>query len=80
MEEETKQEIQEPKLIEVAIAGLGVVLIKKEVLEKIAFTYDENKPATDDFFFFTQTAKNGYKLYADTTIKCTHLHGGRNNK
>lgn len=75
----TRQEIQEPKLIEIAIAGLGAVLIKKEVLEKVAFTIDENKQATDDCFFFKQTAKEGYKLYADTTVKCTHLHGGRKN-
>ncbi len=73
----TKQEIQEPKLLEVDIAGLGAVLIKREVLEKTAFTFDADKKATDDFFFFEQTAKQGYKLYCDTTVKCTHLHGGR---
>lgn len=73
----TKQEVQEPKLIEVVVAGLGVVLIKKEVLEKVAFTFDETKKATDDFFFFIAAEQAGYKLYADTTVKCSHLHGGR---
>ena len=74
-----REEVLEPKLIEINVAGLGVVLIQRNVLEKVPFRFDETIKATDDFFFFVDTEKAGFKLYADTTVKCSHLHGGRNN-
>lgn len=75
----TRDDVKEPKLMETAVAGLGVVLIKRNILEKIAFRFDPDINATDDFFFFVDTEKAGFKLYADTTVKCSHLHGGRKN-
>ncbi len=72
-----REEVIEPKLIQVVVAGLGVVLIKRNVLEKVAFRFDSAIKATDDFFFFVDTEKAGFELYADTTVKCSHLHGGR---
>jgi len=72
-----REEVLEPKIINVDVAGLGVVLIKRNVLEKVPFRFDASIKATDDFFFFVDTEKAGFKLYADTTVKCSHLHGGR---
>lgn len=72
-----REEVLDSKLIIVDVAGLGVVLIKRNVLEKVPFRFDSTIKATDDFFFFVDTQKAGFELYADTTVKCSHLHGGR---
>ncbi len=54
-------------------AGLGCMLISKEVLEKINFRYIQDKPAFDDVWFANDIRKLGYKIYADTRVKCKHL-------
>ena len=59
-------------LINVNYAGLGAILISKKVLEKIKFRVDE-KPGFDDWFFCKDAEKEGFKIYADLSIKCKHL-------
>ena len=73
----TREEVQEKKLIEINVAGLGVVLIKRTVLEKVSFRQEPTIKASDDYFFFTDAANAGFKAYADTSVTCAHLHAGR---
>ncbi len=73
----TREEVQEKKLISINVAGLGVVLIKRAVLEKVHFRQDPTIKASDDYFFFTDAARAGFTAYADTSVTCTHLHAGR---
>jgi len=65
-------------LIKVDLCGLGCVLISHNALEKIKFRYDlKDCPATDDIFFCKDAEKEGFEIYADTSIKCRHLLKGR---
>ncbi len=66
----TFEEVEEPRLLEVGFCGLGCVLIKREVLEKIEFRADET--SFDDMFFSIDARKNGFKIFADTNQKCKH--------
>lgn len=59
-------------LINVNYAGLGTILISRNVLEKIKFRIDE-KPGFDDWFFCKDAERQGFKIYADLSIKCKHL-------
>lgn len=70
----TQKEVEEPKLIEVAISGLGCLLIHRDILKNIKFRIDLNQsPSCDDVWFCYDANKLGYKIYADTSIKCKHL-------
>jgi GT2 family glycosyltransferase len=69
----TKDEVWAEGVQEVAYAGLGCMLIAKEVLEKIKFRYSEKMDATDDRFFCYDARKLGYDIFADTGIKAKHL-------
>src|SRR3989344_3875962 len=48
----SEQELWSNKVVEVISAGLGCLLIHKNVLKKITFRYDPEKEAFDDRFFF----------------------------
>ncbi len=77
----TPEEIEESKLIEVAISGLGCLLIHRSVLEKIKFRTSLNESsACDDVWFCHDVRQLGYKIYADTSIKCKHLLKGKKIK
>jgi GT2 family glycosyltransferase len=67
------QEVEEAKLMKVKQCGLGCVLIKKEVLEKIEFRIDKTTDGFDDATFCDDTLEKGYELYVDTRVKCKHL-------
>ncbi|MAG52862.1 MAG: hypothetical protein CMH62_02770 [Nanoarchaeota archaeon] len=58
-------------LMEVISAGLGCVLIHRDVLEKIKFRYEKN--TFDDRWFFKDCYDKKIKVFADTSIKCKHL-------
>lgn len=64
--------LKSEKTVEVDYCGLGAVLIHREVLEKIAFRKDQ-KPRFDDLIFCRDAKKEGFKIYADLSIKCQHL-------
>ncbi len=68
-----REEIEEDKLMKVEGCGLGCVLIHKEVLEKLSFRVEEGKEAYDDMFFSIDTKKNGFEIFADTSVKCKHF-------
>jgi len=69
------------ELIEIAACGLGCLLIKREVLEKIEppwcvlARWDEEQKKmyyAEDFDFCDKIRRAGYKIYADTGVECGH--------
>jgi len=69
----TEEEAFQDKTIEVEAAGLGCMLISREVLEKIKFRYEKESEAFDDMWFCKDAKEKGYKITADTSIRCKHL-------
>lgn len=70
----TSKDVEDSKLLEVAISGLGCLLIHRSVLEKIKFRVDlKESSACDDVWFCHDAIKQDFKIYADTSIKCKHL-------
>ncbi len=69
----SKEEVIQPMLIEVGACGLGGVLIHKDVLEKIKFRFSKEYEGFDDIWFAYDSFNNGFKIFADTSIKCKHL-------
>jgi len=67
------QEVLNKGLIKVGGYGIGCVLIKREVLEKIKFEYKPDKKAFDDMLFCDDAEKAGYDLFLDSNIRVTHL-------
>jgi GT2 family glycosyltransferase len=76
------EQLREP-FVEIGGCGFGCVLVKKEVLEKVGypqFVYhsalDHNNTFSEDLDFCRKARSKGYKIFADTTIRCDH-HGQR---
>jgi len=67
------QEILNKGLIEIGAAGVGCVLIEREVLKKVKFRYEPDKKAFDDMFFYLDAKKAGYKIYVEGNIRVEHL-------
>lgn len=59
-------------LVRIDACGLGCVLIKREVLEKVKFRYDKDKKAYDDMWFCKDAKEKGYNIYADGEVLCGH--------
>lgn len=70
-------EIWEPKLLKIAFAGMGCILIKREVLEKVEFRYSKEMDAWDDRWLGVDVWANGFEFYLDNTVKCKHLYKNR---
>jgi len=58
---------------EIAAAGLGCCLVKRNVLEKVNIRYYKDTMAGEDIAFFEDSRKAGFKAYADTSVKCRHM-------
>ncbi len=71
-----ERDVAASALLPVDIAGLGCILISKDVLEKLAFRYEPDQVVFDDFWFCQDLAKEHIPLYADTSVKCKHLFRG----
>lgn len=64
-------------LVKIAAAGVGAVLIKTEVLRKVAWKQPPQEWAghCDDFpFYHSAHFEHGFDAYVDTDIICQHLH------
>lgn len=61
------------RVMKVVSAGLGCVLIHKDVLKKVDFRYDKKSEAFDDRWFFIDLHKLGIEVHADTRVKCKHM-------
>ena len=58
-------------LMKVVSAGLGCVLIHRDILKDVKFRYVLN--TFDDRWFFIDLYNKKVPVYADTSIKCRHL-------
>lgn len=52
--------------------GLGCVLLKRSVLDKISFRIEENIFKAPDSYFASDCNSKKIKIYADTSIICRH--------
>ena len=73
-------EVQGDKLIEIAGCGFGCVLVATEILRNVGYpqfvyhnTLDFKYTISEDVDFCRKATEKGYKIYVDTSIKCTHL-------
>lgn len=71
-----EEEISEPRLVEVGACGVGCILIHRDVLEKVKFRFDKNDKGFDDVWFCLDAFNAGFRIFADTAIKCKHLIKG----
>lgn len=71
-----EKEVAEPKLIEVGACGLGCILIHRDVLEKVKFRFDKRDKGFDDMWFCKDSFDAGFRIFADTSVKCKHLIKG----
>ena len=71
------EELPKNILIKAAACGLGAVLIHKDVLKKIAFRAVAGKAAYDDMLFCQDALRNGFDIFADTSVVCRHLQDER---
>lgn len=69
-------------VVEVAGCGFGAVLIKSEVFRQLSYPHfvyksalDHKDTVSEDVYFCQKARKAGFKVWADTTIKCDHLGG-----
>ncbi|MFH1210843.1 MAG: hypothetical protein V1645_02910 [archaeon] len=69
----TEEEAMQDKTMEAEAAGLGCMLIAKEVLEKVKFRYEKESNSFDDMWFCQDVKEKGYSIAADTGIRCKHL-------
>ena len=69
----SQEELGSNSLIEVISAGLGCLLIHRNILKKIVFRYQGKEEAFDDRFFFLDLYNLKIKAFADTSIKCRHF-------
>lgn len=60
-------------IIQIAMSGLGCILIHKSIFNKIAFRYDKSYPGFDDVYFALDCKTYNFKIYADTNLACKHL-------
>ncbi|MDP7115510.1 MAG: glycosyltransferase [Candidatus Woesearchaeota archaeon] len=68
----TVDEVREPKFLEIRQCGTGCLLVAREVLEKVGFRHVTGSKNFDDTWFCSDVRKKGYKIYCDTSMKCTH--------
>jgi hypothetical protein len=61
------------RLIPICVAGLGCVLIHRDILEKVEFGLEEDNDDCDDFCFFRKLRDNKIVPYCDTSVICKHL-------
>ena len=62
-------------LHEVISAGLGCLLVHRDILKEIKFRYEKN--TFDDRWFFIDCYNKKIKAFADTSVKCKHLINNR---
>lgn len=71
---------QEDKPFRVDCAGLGCVLFKREVFERLPYPWFDLKAGTDekigygsDMYFYTHARKHGLELWVDPTVQCQQI-------
>ena len=63
------------RLVQILAAGVGSVLIRREVVERFPFRiHDGEEEQFTDFNFYHDCYVNGIKCYVDTDIIAGHIH------
>lgn len=66
-------DVWEPRLLELAITGLGCVLVRRDVIEKVSFrNAGDSTTGGEDSAFFMDARTAGFPLFMDTSIRCDH--------
>lgn len=66
-------EVEDPKVIEIAACGTGCILIHRDILEKLDFKFNQGG-GFDDIIFCDEVRKVLHdNVWVDTSIKCEHL-------
>ncbi len=60
------------RVMEVAYAGLGCMLISRNALEKAEFRYEEANLACDDVYFCMDLQKQNIPIFLDSSAWCGH--------
>lgn len=60
-----------PILVKIISAGLGCILMHKDILKEITFRYDLN--TFDDRWFCIDLYNKKIDLYCDVSVKCKHM-------
>ena len=60
-----------PGIMQIISAGLGAVLIHKDILKKVKFRFENN--VFDDRFFFKDLYELKQDVWCDASLKCKHL-------
>ncbi|MBI4141543.1 glycosyltransferase family 2 protein [Candidatus Woesearchaeota archaeon] len=66
-------DVMEDLVYEVAASGMGCLLIRKEVLEKVKLRYSEKIMSGEDILFCHDARKLGYRTFVNTAVRCTHM-------
>ena len=73
------ERIKNLPLVEIVACGMGCALIKGHVLRKVGYPYftyhsalDHKNTVSEDVDFCRKVRNNGFKIFADTTIRCEH--------
>ena len=68
-------------IVEIAGCGFGCVLLKGNVLRQMPYPHFVYKSALDhaftlseDVYFCLEAKKHGFKIYAETSLLCEHIH------
>ncbi len=74
------KEVMGDKVVEADIVGFGCCLIHKDVIKDIEIRQEGGaKTGGEDFAFSIDAKKAGFKIYADTSVKCFHMHYPEND-
>ena len=74
------EKIANQALVEIAGCGFGCVLVKGEVMRSMEYPHfkyhsaiDHADTISEDVYFCRQALNRGFKIFADTTVKCRHI-------
>ena len=76
-----KTKSKTPGLHEIVACGAGCMLVKRKVLAEISFAMSEDGKTSEDYWFCYLAERQGFKIYADTSVQCKHSiisNGGKN--
>jgi len=70
-------DVADERLLPISFCGLGCVLIRRDVLEKVSFRADVTVACHDDAWFCSDTTAARFPMFVDTGVKCKHLISGK---
>lgn len=74
------EEIENDRIVEIGACGFGCVLVKGEVLRQMDYPHFHCRSSinfehtvSEDVYFCMKAKEKGFRLWADTTIRCEHI-------